>query len=890
MGLFSSKKKTYVASTIYNLAGDMSQRTKYLSSVSVHAVLKGANVAQTVKDGLSYGPNNSQIMFYKWGNRNFKSYYPSADLVSNDLKNPAVLAPHVPGLPGYSAWVIDAQTGPADAQVWAEQWLAINHPHILEREWSADIDDVTKIVTIAVDNTVQYTFLASGFNRNADYVYARYTLSMPGSNGLVIPKEDKTFKSLDGINLDGFTKTGESLVPTVNVSLKTTVAVQTNDAAPVETVTNRSLPFEGKIWNYQKDQYKGKYGSSLQTYSIRKKITITAKHQIVRDVQQTVELINGDRVTTTTTTEQLVTVYERQLTEQEILHKIFEPMRIFIYRIGSGIPELDNLRQVTATAKEFFPAIPLRIDNKFIDHDDFTSKFPLIKKAYKKAMSSDIEDMLDQLKDNDKIGDLDFIFLHFGVLFNERDRSGKRYIYHFLRTLGGVQKTSKEERLAYQGLRDDQVKVQSIWDRWNRNLENGAKDENQEEPARPVYPVPELSSLLLTMNDPLLGDFKIFYRWTYIDEQFLSGKGKPGAKVGDVWWEKGSNVPSLNTTNRFINEDGFLQNLSLKTNGDENERLYLFWQTDRFTFRRLEIVGLVQENFIYANKSVYTTAHDALDADDESEFFFPLHYPSLKELSLVDQNQLATVNKLLVINTYKTVKIRWYQRGIFKFIFVIAVVVVSVLMMNPAVAAATPGLLGTNMLVGQALGLSGMAAVAAGAAANAIAAMILTTIITKVSTEVLGEKWGAVIGTIISFVAMQYGTQFATTGNFNVDWGRLMRADNLIKLTDTMGKAYQSYLQGDMAEMMQDYESLRERYMDQLQEVQDLTADLLGNGGSIDPTLLTDLASNSFNSLRESSDSYLNRTLMTGTDIAQLTHNLITQFTDQSLSLPKAFN
>ena len=175
----------------------------------------------------------------------------------------------------------------------------------------------------------------------------------------------------------------------------------------------------------------------------------------------------------------------------------------------------------------------------------------------------------------------------------------------------------------------------------------------------------------------------------------------------------------------------------------------------------------------------------------------------------------------------------------------------------------------------------------AGAVVNAIAGMIVSQLITKASVAIFGEKFGAIIGTIASFVAFQYGTQYASTGNFDVDWSALMRSENLIRLTSTVSSAYTQWLNVDTMDIYANMGTLEEEYVDEMAEIAKMSDEILGmTSGLIDPMMFTDTETDEH--LGESRSTFLNRTLLTGSDIAELTHVLIERFSDISLELPAA--
>ena len=67
MGLFSSKKKTYVSSSVWNMAGDIKDRTNYLKSTVVGSVLLGSgSLGEDIPRAYLNGPGMVLKKYAKW--------------------------------------------------------------------------------------------------------------------------------------------------------------------------------------------------------------------------------------------------------------------------------------------------------------------------------------------------------------------------------------------------------------------------------------------------------------------------------------------------------------------------------------------------------------------------------------------------------------------------------------------------------------------------------------------------------------------------------------------------------------------------------------------------------------------------------------------------------
>lgn len=906
MGLFSSKTKYYVASQIYNLAGDLADRPDYQKSLTLQSALLGDNIAVRIRDGIFKGPGFNLRSFQKWANKSYKPGLPTADITGDDVGDITPIENQIPipsGSPaGTENIAISAIITDADAEIWAEDYLLRNHPSYLNKAWTYEQDDVLNEITITfADSTPDITFTPTNWHPTARYVVVRYVTSTPGSNGAnELQGTFGPYRLLSSAGLSGYSEVGRSdRVPqSFTLVRKETHKTEFKDnRTPIITVdeTTQNVSHIPETIIYRMTENLGFIrGTQRMQVVQRQKNVITNKIKKTTLTRNTVELSDRFEITIVEQDVLLDDIIYHFYKQEQIAGELSE-QKLFIYRIGSGRPALDALQVNKGTQREFLPILPLRIDNKFIDIDEsgwedprLADIYPIVNKAYKRAFSDDVDRLLTELKDNEDIDDIDFAFLVFGVILNEPDAAGKEYMYEFLRGLMTYQQSSKSEFIGYMNNVSSQNSVSVDYLQWEHGARYRLKGQvKTTTPTLPKYPPPARSSFVLNTSMPGMDWYKITISWSYIAEIQGIGKGKVGAKAGDIWFEHG---PPLKGTASLDGDDGVIsvirRDFKNSVINNSNRRIYLVHQTGDLTYRKLEIVGLEHSNYVYKNKSVITEASDAIDEDnEESSFFIPLHMPTVKKLSIKTQNQLAYCSRLLLLNCYVKKKVRWYQRGFFKFVFAIAMIAISFITLGVGAVGAMPGLLGTNMAVGTMLGLAGTAAVLAGAVVNMVAAMILTTVIQKGAIELLGEKWGSIIGSISAFFAFQIGAQFSATGSWQMNFNAMFQPQNLIKLSDAVTRGFSGFVQSRMNELVGDYEKIAQEYKDQTKMVEDRMKELFGSDIWFDPSILMDSNGVDEAYLRESSTSFLERTLLTGSDIAEMTNAIISEFPKASISL-----
>lgn len=692
--------------------------------------------------------------------------------------------------------------------------------------------------------------------------------------------------------------TGSQSVDTaiVNSGISSLISINSNETVKVTraVIDDADVAYWAEAWiveNYPllgEDEWTAFYNKTDQTVKVV--ISVEGEQINEQSFAAPADLLWGiDR----TIGRKILFVLYSVLSQENLTSDVTESDPVLLtYRMGSGNLVLDALAKTEEEISEFFPAIPLRIDNLSITDSSLESTYTIARKAFKKLTGKNIDILLDSIEDNDKIDDIDFAYMVHGVCLNVLDNACRGYLYKFFQTLLESQQSDESDYLNYAA---SQIAVSNSveqWEQWTVAHDRGAVYAPKRNTAQPetqlVSAEPTTNELKVHSVD--MPDFDFRIRWDYIKETQHVGNGKTfdgdltRGKLGhgEYWFHTADDfVTSVRTLNPAGERD--ITNPYRWVN-QERSRIFLFYQHSKLRYSRLEIVGLEHRNYVYNGQAVTITAKEALADEDESGFLVPMHYPTLREMGLVNSTQMTTANTFIVFNSYTLVKIRWYQRGFFKIILIIASVAISVLFPPLGGLGAASGILGTNLAVGAALGIaSATVGAIVGAVVNGIAAMILSNLIMKYSADIFGDKLGAIIGTIVSFVAMTYGSAYGATGSFDVDWGNLMRAENFINLSSSVSKAYTGWLNADTASIYASATDVQEKYKDEMEEIEKLSEQILGmTNQSIDPMIFTD--SNDF--FGESSETFINRTLLTGSDIADLTHSLIENFSEVSLELP----
>ena len=287
-------------------------------------------------------------------------------------------------------------------------------------------------------------------------------------------------------------------------------------------------------------------------------------------------------------------------------------------------------------------------------------------------------------------------------------------------------------------------------------------------------------------------------------------------------------------------------------------------------WKSISVSNLQYTNTIHRGKSLGSTAVNEFATNrstEESELLIPLHNTAFKRMSLVDATQMATSCSYMLLNYYSETKSKWYESGAFKIIMIIIIVVVSVYT-GGAAAAAGGGLAGVGGAAATALGLTGLAATVFAAIANAIAGLIISRIITTASTAIFGEKIGLIIGVIVSMVAITSMNNYFAGKPINL--ADAFKASNVLEMTTKVAGDLSNSMQKDIMDMQKRMQNEKEEFDRESDKLNQRFMSEFGNRGVVDP--LKFLEAQEKNQLVfESPDQFFARTLMTGSDISEIT-------------------
>lgn len=818
MGLFSAKKKIYVSSTCYNMAGDEADRPDYLKSVVVGAAITrpaGTSLTEVIRDSYINGPGAKLKGYYRWSEKSYQSEigFSSTGIAAAPDISPGLVAAYITPSAGKTISVQSVHVGPADLEVWAQQWMLENAYTDFNSDWTADYDEATSQIVITLPGGSVHRFTPANFSKSATYISATYNevtegAYMPAVAGSVVTlASGAALPSTTGWETEKYETTSyttpQAWTETHGVYTKTVM----------ETDPETEVVYRVRYRMYQ-DQV-GQVDGAGQ-------LTITRSHKT--NVSRTVVVA-------------------------------YSLLRIFIYRVGSGIPALDDqVTDTSDTVNGFFPPIPVRVDNHFLSESHLPEQYASAKAAYKKLVSgSKFDELITNLSDNPNLGDIDYIYVVPGVSLNVQENACRKYLYNFF---AGVMANALygEGDYTYWGTANGTNKeAMSLWRDW---IDNQATitdpSQSTPEPAR-GYSTSAAVNEIRTSTSTAGLSYDTRISWNSISEESGTGLSRPGAKPGDVWLASGDSIFTPGSVS-----GGMLGVLD----GADSSDLLIYWQLSEISWKRLVIRGLVHRNYIYGGKYVEIGAKEALEDVEDSGFIVPIHYDTFRSMSVRDCSQMSTACVFLVINSYQIVKQKWYQTGLFKLIVIIAIVVLTILCPPAGLAGASVFTIVTVTLT------------------NILISMILFQITQKVMVELFGRKAGTIITIIATFLTLN-PEMIGQSLSQNLAY--LAQAENLISLTNAISQTISAIGTFKVENIMAKNQGVLDEYEKASKQIADLYAKNLGGDFSFDPAAFTG-ASNAGSFVVEPSSVFLARTLMTGSDIAELSMSMVSDFTSLTLN------
>lgn len=860
-----------VASSVFNLAGDVTKRPNVLKNTILGAVLSvnTSSISWSVTQSYLTGYGIKFRTFNNWcassGYSAFMGGTGSQLSVNAEAATSDLLA--VLDIPvGATATIESYKVIAGNPIPNATAYLEANYPTYVDQDWVADYNPNMDTMTIsAVDSSWTVNYGSTGFNAGASTLEVYYSLVQLNHSPEYDNGTPTTLTSTSEFEATtGWDTVSEVTLPNQTINLTTTITSTKvySDGRPdgvVVTNSNETSSEFTKVTNtYTKEVYLGGTTTEVKTRTdtrIDSQTGIAVAGATTTVVNSPVDIGGGvSYVETVKTVPKRLLVVVRTVVDSVTITNISRTVNnLHVYHAGEGSTILDDLLGVSTTvAGDFTPFIPARINNIPVDQTNYPTTYAWAKRAFKKATGTrGFDKILTSLADNPDVAELDYAYVVFGVSLNTVTNSGKEYLYAFFKMLlnngaGNSNFTAQQNAANSTKLINDN---NTAW--WEAQSDSNNANYGLSHYVEPVSNV-QLSQSSISIgsqNNPIM-NYNIQIHWTGMEEIEGTGLAKAGAKNNEYWW----GTPP--TTGSIIGNT-------------------LIWQVTQTTWKAITIVGLKHVNTIYRGKDVTITDTEAFADFEESGFIVPMHSDLFRTMRLLPRTQLSTACLYLMVNTYQERKKKWYERGFFQFVLVIVVIAIAVY--TGGFSLTGGGLLGSNAAIGSAVGLQGVAGLVAGAAANAVAATLLLNIIQYVSVQVFGEQWGAIIGAIVGLATMT----MLSTGSLQ----QLTSPKGLLSLSMAATDAYKDYITTKTENLSAEATRLHQEYQTKSKALREKYLTEFGGGDVIlDPNIFT--GSLPRNTNFEDVDSFIARTLISSSDILSISQGQVYNFVESKVTLP----
>lgn len=889
MSLFGTSKKISVASTAYNLAGTEDARPNFAKTAIIAAVMGTSDdtLGEQITNAYLNGP---AIKIRNYGDWAVNTGYDTAigeTQSSFALSAPidqTTLAGLLPHTDDETVNIQTAEIGGPDYTWWADQYMVANHPTLLNTAYTTAYDPVTNLVTVTLADTSVETFTPTGFDSSKQYLFATYTLSTGEVSGSVTTGSVLTaathddFPSTTGWTSDSMTpSSGSMTLDTVVNVLNSYSDHRDDDSSSSTSSTTGTYTNETDVWELTTYTGLGMDGAIHATHQVMTQWSTSAKVTNSSSATTTSTISGGVTKTTVTTTltDSIVMGFTYRIDTNDITYTTWSALQFLIYAQGSGSTSYDAFFGTATSAGYFLPFIPVRILGSFLSGTFLPDLYPLAQKAYKKVTGAKFDDLVTKISDNGSLANINYAYVVLGVSLNVQENACKEYIYKFFQQITEGLTLSDTVYQVWVTAWTTANNSVATWTAWYVAQSDPTNIlYNTTEPTKLPYPTPPEYALTIDTADDIALNYSIRISWNGILETTGTGLNRAGANAGDLWFE--TITSTTNTATSYIGSFGGNINYDIST-----DHIRLSWQDSATTWRSLDIYGLAHQNFIYQGNDVLITAIDALADTSESGFIVPLNEDIYKRTSLVKSTQMATACCFLVFNSYTVTTAPWYTSGFFQVILVVAAIVLTV----GTAGLGGVGLLGSSAALGASLGFEGLAASIVGAVANAIAAVLLIQIIQIGSTALFGSKIGAIIGAIAGILALEVGTALVNGASSITAFEQLMKVDNLLRLTDALGKGISNYMMVDAQDTIKKTQQVISDYKTQDDAISAKYDDTIGyDTGLIDTLSLVDVKPPTVVVPSEMPQDFFDRTLMVGSDIADLSMSMVNNYTDIMLN------
>jgi len=734
MGIFSSKYKTYVASTSIPLF-DLDPEPLKESVLS--SIIRGERVGQNLIQDAINGGSGKLDRYYQYGRDNYARGLPSGTFEQTILQSDDIVA-YIESLETDSVTVTSVDFELDEPEFFLKDHLVTEYGH---NRFKGTVTDIPA-ATLAQMDIDESNYLATVQATLEGYLPAQ-RVGIPVSRTVETPVN---YQDRVATKVEVFTVTSEEKALLIPITKRQNFIDNTEINAGTPTVISYDINFSSRLGIKVTGKAVISYKEDVTTHYVfdddaseTTPISLPGLSKNTTPVLET--FINSftypyTEVYTKTVNRKMPYYYIEYFTTFSELDKpdVLTPKHLFYSESEASVIGAAFPKGTREDINPYYPVVVLRRDNVdlFTPADAETITYTTSQKLLD-IYGLNATDLADSINQNEGIDSIDHAYLVSGINLNTDKQSGLRYLIEYFDYISDV---------------TNEPPLPSVVTTGNRSL-NIYRDV-----ALRVGVSYGVNSVKI-----LEGGLDSSMYWSSITKELIQGK--------------------IGTTGFVKSKIDIVGNVELIT---------FSHQIDQNTYRQIKIYGLKHINSIYQQHTVVTTLKDLVENDDENSFIIPLNSLVVNSLDVFTKSALFYAAPHLVFYSYDRVKLKWYQTSLFK-VFMIVLAIVVFVFTGIEIYSIYAAAIATGATVGVALWAVSVYII------NLVLTNVVLSYAFKYVIKVLGTEF-AFLAAIMAFASAAYGN-FAGVESLAATWASelMMLSTGISKaITESMAEDLEDLL------------------------------------------------------------------------------------------------
>ena len=426
--------------------------------------------------------------------------------------------------------------------------------------------------------------------------------------------------------------------------------------------------------------------------------------------------------------------------------------KFFTYLVSSEVyPEITPTN-TKAQEAPYYPVVPIRYNNTSLSNmDGYSTAKKLLKKIGIK-----VDDVLAGVENNPDIKDIDYAFIILGFNMDTTSSYAVEYMHNY-----------------FSFLADNSIYDKATYTTWQDKFTDGV-----------INDPPPMNRL--EVSDVM---YKSEITYKYITKKVVSGViGTTGTVDKEIIIRK--------RESHYVKNNGEYSFTSVFYSEDSS--LFLRKQITDSSYEEIEVRGLMHTNIVNNKGRIESTLKEVVQDKDNNNFIVPLNsYIFDHTLSVTERINLMYDCIQIVINSYETTKLKWYQTSFFQFVMLVITIALTIAGMPE---------LGVTLQTATATEIAVMFA-------TQLAITVAVQLAVRVAIKALGIN-GALAAILIVVAAVATYRFAGGSGMKNLPW-----AKEMMSAVNTLPSAYNKEVAAMTKDIMEDMAAFQQSAQTQLDEI-----------------------------------------------------------------------